>query len=120
MEESSILMINLLGPVEISVNGQPLVVKRKIERAILYLLAGKNSAISRLTLMDLIWPNDDSTDTRAALRTALSRLRRALPDPEFLLTDMDQVSLDLNRCHVDLNLFSNHYQSLKNLLSIYQ
>ena len=120
MEESSILMINLLGPVEISVNGQPLVVKRKIERAILYLLAGKNSAISRLTLMDLIWPNDDSIDTRAALRTALSRLRRALPDPDFLLTDMDQVSLDLNRCRVDLNLFSNHYQSLKNLLSIYQ
>lgn len=120
MEESSILEINLLGPAKISVNGQPLVVKRKIERVILYLLAGKHTAISRMTLMEMIWPNDESINPRAALRTALSRLRRALPDPEFLITDMDQVRLDFDRCRVDVHLFGNHYQSLKNLLSVYQ
>jgi DNA-binding SARP family transcriptional activator len=120
MKDSSILEINLLGPVEITANGRPLTIKRKIERVILYLLAGKHTTVSRTTLIDMIWPNEDSIDTRAALRTALSRLRRALPDPEFLLTDMDQVSLDLSRCRVDYHLFDNHYQSLNNLLSIYQ
>ena len=120
MNNSSILEINLLGPVEITANGRPLTITRKIERALLYILAGKHSAISRTAIIDMIWPDDDTLDTRAALRTALSRLRKALPDREFLITEMDQVSLDLDRSRVDHHAFSTYYQSLKNLLSIYQ
>jgi len=120
MIDSPILEISLLGPVEIHLNGQPITIKRKIERALLYILAGKHTIVSRTTLIDMIWPSEESIDTRAALRTALSRLRRALPDPDFLLTEMDQVRLDINRCRVDLHLFTNAYQSLKNLLSVYK
>jgi DNA-binding SARP family transcriptional activator len=114
------LAIHLLGPVEILQNQKPLKIKRRLERAILYYLAIENRPVSRTTLIDLFWPDSDQVDPRAALRTALSRLRNNLPDPDILITELDQVWLNCKWCDVDVLVFKQLYHSLKNLLNAYK
>jgi len=116
---SSSLKIKLLGPVEISYQGEILEVKRRMERAILYFLAVEHRPISRTTLIDMLWPDAENVDTRRAMRTALSRLRKELPDPDLLITELDQVWLDIDRCQIDLLKFEELFRSLHSVLSIY-
>ena len=115
--QATMLEIKLLGPVNISYQGEPIHIKRKMERAILYYLAGEHKPISRTALIDLLWPKAEQIDPRAALRTALSRLRRALPEPDRLVTELDQVSLDLDRCEIDVLRFEIYHTSLRRFLS---
>jgi DNA-binding SARP family transcriptional activator len=114
------LEINLLGPVEIKFDNELLKINRRIERAILYTLAIEQLPVSRTKLIDLLWPEADQVDPRASLRTALSRLRRELPDPQLILTELDQVWLDRNRVQVDVVLFENQYQHILNFLSTHE
>ncbi len=116
---SSPLRIKLLGPVEVSYENQPVKIKRRMERAILYYLAAENRPVSRTALIDLFWVDEDAVDHRAALRTALSRLRNELPNVDVLLTELDQVWLDAERCWVDLVEFSSSSDSLRNILRAY-
>jgi len=116
---TSPLEIHLLGPVEILYQGKPVEINRRMERAILYILAAEQKPISRTTLIDLFWPDDDQINTRRALRTALSRLRNELPLQDLLLTELDQVGLDLQKCRVDLVRFSQLYRSLQHILSAF-
>jgi len=120
MMNASPLEIQLLGPVEITYQDEPLKISRRVERAILYLLAVEHKPISRTTLIDMLWPEAEQMDPRGALRTALSRLRSELPDSDLILTEFDQVWIDLERCNIDLVKFIGHYQSLKNILGVYQ
>jgi len=103
------LKIQLLGPVEIKFDDKPLKIRRRIERAILYFLATEHKPVSRTKLIDLLWPDGEQTDPRASLRTALSRLRRELPDPDMITTELDQVGLNLDRCEIDIEAFEKHY-----------
>ena len=114
------LEIHLLGPVEISCQGKPLKISRRLERAILYYLAGEHRPISRSELIDKLWPNGNLADPRRALRTALSRLRRQLPDSEFIKTEFEKVWLDIDRCKIDLLSFDRINQRLMSLLDTYQ
>ncbi|HAF49256.1 MAG TPA: hypothetical protein DCL08_08495 [Anaerolineaceae bacterium] len=114
------LKIQLLGPVEIKFDDKPLKIRRRIERAILYFLATEHKPVSRTKLIDLLWPDGEQTDPRASLRTALSRLRRELPDPDMITTELDQVGLNLDRCEIDIEAFEKHYYHLKNILTAYQ
>ena len=116
----STLEIQLLGPVEITHQGKPLKISRRVERAILYFLAVEHKPVSRTTLIDMLWPEAEQMDPRGALRTALSRLRNELPDSDLIQTEFDQVWIDLERCDIDLVKFEGHYQSLKNILGVYQ
>ena len=116
--KTSQLQIHLLGPVEILYQNQKWTIHRRMERAILYYLAGEHQPVSRSTLIDLMWPNAENVDTRRALRTSLSRLRNELPDPSILVTQLDQVWLEKSCCVVDFAQFEEHYRSLKNLLVI--
>ncbi|MEA3327351.1 MAG: AAA family ATPase [Chloroflexota bacterium] len=113
------LEIHLLGPVEISYRGKPLKISRRLERVMLYYLAGEHRPISRSDLIDKLWPNANQADPRRALRTALSRLRKQLPDPEFIKTELDKVWLDIDRCNIDLLSFERLNQRLMNLLDAY-
>lgn len=115
--KTSRLEIRLLGPVTIAFNHQSLKISRKVERAILYYLAVENSPVSRTILIDLLWPQAEQLDPRGTLRTALSRLRKTLPDSSLLITDLDQVSLDFTRCKIDVLKFEESYQSLHSILS---
>jgi len=120
MLESSPLAIKLLGPVEIIYKGQPLKIGRRMERVILYYLAAENRPVGRTALIDLLWHDEDEIDHRSALRTALSRLRRELPDEEILQTELDQVWLDENRYGSDLVDFRSSFDRLKNVLGNYR
>jgi DNA-binding SARP family transcriptional activator/tetratricopeptide (TPR) repeat protein len=115
--KASCLEIRLLGPVEIFFNREPLKIPRRVERGILYYLAVENRPVSRERLIDFLWPQAEQMDPRGALRTALSRLRHALPDPSLLIAEFDQVALDFSRCNVDLNRFEESYQSLRGILA---
>ena len=105
---------------EILLDEKPIKISRRIERAVIYYLAGEHRSVSRAELIDLLWPDSDELDTRAALRTALSRLRRELPNPDILITDRDQISLDLNRSRIDLLRFENLYQNVQKTLTVYK
>ena len=118
--EISNVQIKLLGPVEIAVEGRILKISRRMERAILYFLAAEHRPVSRTTLIDLLWPDDDEIDHRAALRTALSRLRGRLPDEEMLVSELDQVWLNPDCCWIDVKIFQTSFDSLKNVLGVYQ
>jgi predicted ATPase len=111
--------IHLLGPVEIKFDDKPVKIRRRVERAILYFLATEHKAVSRTKLIDFLWPDGEQTDPRASLRTALSRLRRELPDPDLIVTKLDQVTLNPDRCEIDVEAFENHYYHLKNILTAY-
>lgn len=119
MPLKSFLEFRLLGPVSIQYQNQPLIINRRIERLLLYYLAAEHQAVSRSTLIDLLWPESEQADPRGALRTALSRLRKELPDSDFLQTEFDRVSLDLARCRIDLFRFKTLYQNLQSTLSAY-
>ncbi|MDW7753794.1 MAG: AAA family ATPase, partial [Brevefilum sp.] len=114
------LKIHLLGPVEIKFDDKPLIIRRRVERAILYFLAAEHKPVSRTKLIDLLWPDGEQTDPRASLRTALSRLRRELPDPDLIVAELDHVTLNLDRCEIDIEAFEKHYYHLKNILTAYQ
>lgn len=114
------LKIHLLGPVEIKYEDKWFKISRRKERVILYILAIEHRPVSRTKLIDLLWRDANQTDPRASLRTALSRLRSELPDPDLILTDLDQVRLNLDRCEIDIEIFENQYRNLQNLLSTYQ
>jgi predicted ATPase len=117
MINPSILEIRLLGPVEIHSNGERIKIPRKMERGLLYYLAVENRPVSRTALIDLLWPEADQIDPRRALRTALSRLRKNLPEPRLVITDLDQVALDTGRCWIDLQAFQKSFLSLRGILS---
>ncbi len=114
------LEIRLLGPVEIKYEGKFIKINRRMERAILYVLAIEHKPISRTKLIDLLWPEANQSNPRATLRTALSRLRNDLPDEDLIHTELDQVWLDYDRCVIDLEKFEDQYQHLQHLLSAYQ
>jgi DNA-binding SARP family transcriptional activator/tetratricopeptide (TPR) repeat protein len=115
--KASCLEICLLGSVEILFNREPLKIPRRVERGILYYLAVQNRPVSRERLIDFLWPQAEQMDPRGTLRTALSRLRRALPDPSLLVAELNQVTLDFSRCSVDLTQFEESYQSLQGIIS---
>jgi len=117
---NSLLEIQLLGPVKIVSDGKPLKISRRAERAILYILAIESQPISRSTLIDMLWPQAEQMDPRGTLRTALSRLRNELPEPEILVTEFDQVWLDHQLCDIDFARFEHYYQSLQGVLVAYQ
>ncbi len=93
--------IQLLGPVRILADGQPLALppSRKVRAMLAYLiLAGPQT---RTRLCELFW--DAANDPRGELRWTLSKLRGLLDDPDRprVITG-ETVSLDLADCDVDV------------------
>ncbi len=77
------LHLKLLGPPEASRGGKPLEFRSRREQGLLFYLAAEGGMHSREKLGELLWP--ESQEGRAALRNALSGLRRTLRgDDEWL------------------------------------
>lgn len=74
------LEVKLLGPVEITVDGSPLIVDTKKAVALLAYLAAGSGKELREHLCDLLWPEADPDRSRATLRRTLSALRSALDE----------------------------------------
>lgn len=96
------LDIRVLGPLEVLVDGVPIVVDTRKALAILAILAVEQRAFAREELAALLWPESADESARGALRRTLSVLRSALGD-RWLRVDRTSVSLDIDGVSVDLD-----------------
>ena len=95
------LEIRVLGPLEVRVDGAPLVVDTRKALAILALLATERRPFAREALAAMLWPESDDESARGALRRTLSVLRSALGD-RWLRVDRSTVALDATGTWMDL------------------
>ena len=102
---TGILRVYLLGPPEVTWAGQPLVIRRRLPRALLYHLVARLRPVSREQLCFLFWPDIPDANARRNLTIQLTHLRRALPDPQVLVAADGQVRLDPDRVWSDVAIF---------------
>ena len=95
------LSIRLLGPLEISAAGRPLVVDTRKALAIMALVAAEGRPFAREELAAMFWPDADDEAARGALRRTLSTLRTAVGGPGLVI-DRARVGLDPAIARVDL------------------
>jgi len=95
------LEIRVLGPLEVRVDGAPLVVDTRKALAILALLAVEGRPFARDELAAMLWPESDDESARGALRRTLSVLRAALGG-RWVGVDRSAVTLDRGVTWVDL------------------
>lgn len=120
LAEVPMLEILLLGPVAVCRNGRPVALARSRKlRALLSILVIEGRSVSRTWLCDLLW--DRPNDPRAELRWHLSKLRQIVDEPARarVLSDDDEIGIDLEGCVVDalevLSVEQGHSPSLKRL-----
>ena len=102
--------IRLLGPPDVSVDGKPVLIKRRLNRALLFYLAAQQYSVSREELCALFWPEESEQAARKNLREALSRIRTEVGINQLVITDGEQVSLNTSTVWVD-------YHELNQLIS---
>ena len=95
------LEVRVLGPIDIRVDGAPLVVDTRKAVAILVLLGVERRPYARDELAAMLWPESDDESARSALRRTLSVLRSALGG-RWVVADRSAVALDGDGVHVDL------------------
>jgi DNA-binding SARP family transcriptional activator/TolB-like protein len=104
--------LRLFGPIEITRNGaaQALPGSRKV-RALFAYLALAPHAFTRTHLCELLW--DGPSDPRGELRWCLSKIRGIVDEParRRVLTQGDNVSLDLTDCAVDAQEIAHAMQA---------
>ena len=100
----------MLGPLEVVVDGAPLVVDTRKAQAILALLVVDRRPFAREELAALLWPEADDMSARGALRRTLSVLRAALGD-RWLVVDRTSVRLEDGGLHVDLRVVERAAES---------
>jgi DNA-binding SARP family transcriptional activator len=86
-------VIRLLGPVQVELDGRPLVVDTRKAIALLAYLAVTARPATRESLAGLLWPESDGPAGRGALRRTLSVLSAAL-EGRGILVDRSTVALD--------------------------
>ena len=94
------LLLAFLGPLQISLDGQPIraAAYDKVWALLAYLALSADQGVSRYTLTALLWPEQTEAAARTNMRQALARLRRALGDqtaePPFLLIERETLQLN--------------------------
>ncbi|MDW8277095.1 MAG: AAA family ATPase [Anaerolineales bacterium] len=97
------LRIHLFGaPAVYDETGKPVVIPRRLTRALLYYLAAQGRPVTRDHLIDRFWPDEPLEKARASLRDALGKVREALPEKNLLQATRESVTLDFQRISVDL------------------
>ncbi len=89
----STLKMFLLGAPRLECGGKPVKLPRQKSLALLIYLAANQREHARETLATLLWPDANDTQSRQALRTALSDIRRAAGD-KLLIADTETISLN--------------------------
>jgi hypothetical protein len=94
------LSLQLLGPFQASLDGQPLTDfrTRKVQALLLY-LAVETQAHNRDLLLDLLWPGLPERSARSNLRQTIYYLRQIFPDP----ANNGQPVIIVNRQEIQLN-----------------
>jgi DNA-binding SARP family transcriptional activator len=94
------LSLGLLGPLRITLDGQPVsgFVYTKARALLAYLAVDADCAHQRDALVGMLWPDLPDTAARTNLRQALANLREAIGDaratPPFLLITRDTIQLN--------------------------
>ncbi len=97
---------HLLGPLTVTVGGQPLPLGGAKQRVLLaHLLLNANRTVPPGQLVDTIWPREPPTSATANLQTYVWRLRRLLPDT-LLRTHCPGYSLAVDPDAVDAHRFT--------------
>ena len=103
------LAVRTLGSFELIQNGRVLSFPRKTPRKPLALLKAIVAFGGRLVpekrIVDVLWPEEEGDAARESYRVALHRLRKILGDPDMLTIENGRVSLDCEKCWVDLHAF---------------
>jgi DNA-binding SARP family transcriptional activator/tetratricopeptide (TPR) repeat protein len=97
------LRIRVIGPLEVLVDGKPIVVDTRKALAILGLLAVEDRPFARDELAAILWPESDDESARGALRRTLSVLRTALGG-RWLRVDRATVALHRQGVWIDVGL----------------
>ena len=93
------LSLKLLGPPEVRHGGTPVRFRARKALALLAYLAAEGGERRRGAIIELLWPRSDEAHGRAALRSALSGLRKSLEEAAkpserpYLFTEGDSVGL---------------------------
>lgn len=87
------------------VNGRPIHIKRRLNRALLFYLAGQRQPITRDEVIAAFWPEGSEESGRKNLREALSRLRTDLGVKDIILSVNDQLSINPELVEVDYREF---------------
>ena len=95
------LEILLFGPPEILLDGKPISIKRRINRALLFYIAAQLHPVTREALCSLFWPDETEDDARKKLREALSRLRTELQAADLIQTKGESIALNPRFVSVD-------------------
>lgn len=82
MPDTGALRFGVLGPLEASRGGEPLLLRATLQRRLLAALLAGSGPVSADALTDAIWDAGPPRDARNALLVALHRLRRAIGEPE--------------------------------------
>ncbi len=99
------LRVRLFGTPTISNDDQPLRVRRRLPRLLLFYLAARGTAVGREQIAALFWPDKSSSFARRRLRETLSQLRSALPESDVLLTFEEGIAIDTCKVDVDVLTF---------------
>lgn len=98
------LSISLLGVPQVCLAGKPVELKPRKALALLAYLACTEVDQSRDTLVALLWPESDQTHARAALRSVLWALNRALGKPRLEVTS-ERIALNTRELVLDVSRF---------------
>lgn len=109
------LRIYLFGPPRLELNHSHLPMGRNKALALVAFLVRQSDAVSRDTLLDLLWPTFSPSDARNNLRRELSILKDLLPSGT-LIADRHTISIDSTllsngRIWVDTHEFDAHVSS---------
>jgi tetratricopeptide (TPR) repeat protein len=118
MPESK-LKIRLLGVPDVSFEGAEVRIPRHQIRSLLFYLAANQSMVGRSDLILKFIKEDEMIEESAArqrIRKIISLLGSALPDKKMLVTQNDQVGLNLDYVEVDAIEFRALYQKVENSL----
>lgn len=107
------LRVYVLGPAWVEWHGQPLVIRRRQTRALLYCLAAKQHPVPREELCFGFWPDQPESQGHRQLSHLLSHLRNALPDSTMVQGFGDALEIDASRVWCDAVAFKKACANLE-------
>ncbi|WP_433273919.1 BTAD domain-containing putative transcriptional regulator [Actinosynnema sp. CS-041913] len=112
------MRVGVLGPLAVTADGTPVEIGGTRVRALLIRLAlGAGRVVTVEELAHALWPDDKPADEVGAVRSLVSRLRRALPDPAALRSAHGGYCLDLPPDAVDAHEFDRLARAARRALA---